>query len=424
MSYNKKIWCLLLLNTIITVQVLALESKNSIDNNTSYEDLPLGGPASVSMQMDKDREAKGDFSILPAMSARYSKFKKMVDDEYGLNFGFDYNVLMQTATQSLDDKTAAGGVFRMYGEWSADSVDRGNSGSLIYKVENRHRLGTDIPPSRLGAEIGYAGMTAVTFSDIGWALTNLHWSQRLYDNRLGFVIGIVDTTDYVDVYGLVNIWTEFNNYAFTTNPTIPAPNQGLGAALRIMATENIYILGGIADANGDPTSPENTFDSFLDESEFFSHIELGWALSWERRFSDNIHLTAWHQDAREKAQTPDGWGMAFSFSRLLDEAWEPFFRAGFAKGSSSLWEYSISTGTGHHFQNNDNMLGLGLNWSRPSEETFGSGLNDQYTAEFYYRFQILKRLSITPDIQLVLNPALNPKKDTIAVFGLRARFSF
>ncbi len=260
MSYNKKIWCLLLLNTVMTGQVLALESKNSIDNNTSYEDLPLGGPASVSMQMDKDSEAKGDFSILPAMSVRYSKFKKMVDEEYGLNLGFDYNVLMQTATQSLDDKTAAGGVFRMYGEWYADSVDRANSGSLIYKVENRHRLGTDIPPSRLGTEIGYAGMTAVTFSDIGWALTNLHWSQRLYDNRLGFVIGIVDTTDYVDVYGLVNIWTEFNNYAFTTNPTIPAKDKGLGVAVRIMATENIYILGGIADTNGDPTSTENTFD--------------------------------------------------------------------------------------------------------------------------------------------------------------------
>lgn len=423
MFYKKKIWSLLLVNTLITVQILASESSTS-DSNTPYADMAFGGPASVAMQIDQDNEAQGDFSILPTISSDYSQFKKRIDEAYGLSFGFDYNTLLQTATQSLGAKTAAGGVFRMYGEWSSNSDDRDNSGSLIYKVENRHKLGTDISPSNLGAEIGYAGMTAVTFSDIGWALTNLNWSQRLYDNRLAFVVGIVDTTDYVDVYGLVNIWTDFNNYAFTTNPTIPAPDQGLGAAVRITATENIYILGGIADANGDPTSPENTFDSFFNEAEFFSHIELGWALSWDRRFSDNIHLTAWHQDARKEAQTPDGWGMAFSFSRFVDETWEPFFRAGFAKGSSSLWERSISTGTGYHFSNNDNMLGLGLNWSRPSEETFGSGLDDQYTTEVYYRFQVLKMLSITPDLQLVFNPAHNPTEDTIAVFGLRARFSF
>ncbi len=174
-------------------------------------------------------------------------------EDYGFSFGFDYNALFQAASDSLGEDTAAGGVFRAYGSWTLVGKDSGDTGTLVYKVENRHRLGTDIAPKDLGAEVGYAGLTAVTFSDIGWALTNLYWSQRLLKNRLAFVTGIVDTTDYVDVYGLVNIWTDFSNYAFTTDPTIPAPNQGLGAAVWVMPTENIYILGGIADANGDPT---------------------------------------------------------------------------------------------------------------------------------------------------------------------------
>ena len=95
-------------------------------------------------------------------------------------------------------------------------------------MENRHRLGTDIAPTALGGEIGYAGLTAITFSDIGGALTNLYWSQRLMDNRLAFAIGVVDVTDYVDTYGLVNPWTDFSNLAFSNGPTIAAPSQGLG----------------------------------------------------------------------------------------------------------------------------------------------------------------------------------------------------
>ena len=88
----------------------------------------------------------------------------------------------------------------------------------------------------------------------------------------------------------------------------------LGAAMRIMATENIYIVGGLADANGHPTQPGELFDSFFDDTEYFTHLEIGWISSWEKRFNDNIHLTAWHADERDRAQVSDGWGMAFSFS--------------------------------------------------------------------------------------------------------------
>ena len=88
---------------------------------------------------------------------------------------------------------------------------------------------------------------------------SLEWLFRASPlNRLAFVAVVVDVTDYMDVYGLVNIWTDFNNDAFATNPTIPAPDQGLGAAVRVMPTENFYILGGIADANGDHISEKRT----------------------------------------------------------------------------------------------------------------------------------------------------------------------
>lgn len=78
------------------------------------------------------------------------------------------------------------------------------TGTLVYKVENRHRLGTEIAPQQLAGEIGYAGLTDLTFSNAGWALTNFFWQQELLDGRLGFVVGLVDVTDYIDDYGMVS----------------------------------------------------------------------------------------------------------------------------------------------------------------------------------------------------------------------------
>ena len=383
----------------------------------------FGGPSSVGGTLNSDREREAAVPARVNLLDRYFGFKQQVGEDYGFSFGFDYNALFQAASDSLAENTAASGVFRAYGSWTLVGKDSGDTGTLVYKVENRHHMGTDIAPKDLGAEVGYAGLTAVTFSDIGWALTNLYWSQRLLKNRLAFVAGIVDTTDYIDVYGLVNIWTDFNNYAFTTNPTIPAPDQGLGAAVRVMPTKNIYILGGIADANGDPTDIGDSINSFFSESEFFTHIEVGWISSWDRRFSDNIHLTAWHADEREEAQVPNGWGVAFSFSRLFADTWEPFFRAGYSENGGALWERSISAGFGYYPDKKGNALGVGLNWSRPSEDVFGPGLDDQYTADIYYRFQLLKVLTITPDVQFLVNPVLNPDESTIWVFGLRARLT-
>ncbi|WP_458775868.1 carbohydrate porin [Desulforhopalus sp. 52FAK] len=373
--------------------------------------------------MDKDREAKGASDPVPRLSGRYFSFKNRLEEEYGFSFGFDYNTLFQTASDSLQEDKATGGVFRAYSQWTLMGKDTENTGTVVSKVENRHRLGADIAPKELGSEIGYAGLTAVTFSNIDWALTNLYWNQHLFDNRLAFIGGIVDVTDYLDVYGLVNPWTDFNNYAFTTNPTIPAPDQGLGAAVRFSTVENFYIVVGIADANGDPTNPEDSINSFFSEGEFFTHVEVGWANSWDKRFSDNIHLTIWHADERQQAEVPDGWGTAFSFSRLFADTWEPFFRAGYAEDGGALWERSISAGFGYYPGNKSSVLGVGFNWSRPAEDVFGPGIDNQYTAEIYYQFQVMKVLTVTPDVQLIFDPALNPSESSIWVFGLRARLA-
>lgn len=411
---------MLILNTCVkpTLGQEILSEENLASNTNSQ----IGGPNSVNATLEiynkrKDTLIKDDY-LLRALNP-YFDFKTRIKERYDFSFSFDYHALIQNSTASLAKHTAIGGVVRFFGRWDLIGKGSGNTGTFVYKVENRHRLGTETSPVNLGSEIGYAGFTDTTFSDTGWELTNFFWEQQLLNRRLIIIAGVVDTTDYVDVYSMVNPWTDFSNQVFLTNPTIPAPSQGLGAAAVVLLNENIYVLGGFADTNGDPTDPWGSVNTFFDQAEYFYHLEFGWISSFENRFADNIHITAWFADKRDAEDVPYGWGVTFSFNRLFADKWEPFVRAGYADDGGALLDKDISLGLGYYTQQKSGLLAVGLSWGEPSEQSFGTELEDQYTVEIFYRMQLLQNVTITPDIQLIVDPALNPEEDVIAVFGLR-----
>jgi len=49
--------------------------------------------------------------------------------------------------------------------------------------------------------------------------------------------------------------------------------------------------------------------------------------------------------------------------------------------------------------------------------------NNETALETSYKFQLSQNFSLTPDVQVVFNPANDPSKATIWVVGLRAIFS-
>ena len=87
-------------------------------------------------------------------------------------------------------------------------------------------------------------------------------------------------------------------------------------------------------------------------------------------------------------------------------------------------ERSLSTGFAYQTVPGGNQLGVAYNYGVPNEDTWGPGLDDQQTVEVFYRIQLWKEFAITPDIQYIRNPALNPDDSSLWVFGLRGRFAF
>ncbi|UXM81858.1 hypothetical protein N7V09_19710 [Shewanella seohaensis] len=228
--------------------------------------------------------------------------------EYNLSLAADYQVLAQQLNSSPSETSAIGGALRLYGTWNLDA-ESSAPGRLVFKVENRHRIGTTLSPQVLLPSAGVSGVSGPTFSDKKSVLTNLYWGQSFKNNEFGYIAGIIDVADFLDVYGLINVWTEFNNLAFATNPTIPTPAQGLGVAGRWLMPSNYYITGSISDINGNPHRPEDAFDSFFNTSEHLSHLEFGRIGSWDERWANNIHVTLWHADERKEAGIPSDWGL-------------------------------------------------------------------------------------------------------------------
>ena len=126
----------------------------------------------------------------------------------------------------------------------------------------------------------------------------------------------------------------------------------------------------------------------------------------------------------DTAGVADGWGANVSVAHFVNDTWMPFFRAGYADDGGTLLEKSVSVGLGRYMAYRRDLLGLGLNWGEPNEDTFGPGLDNQTTLEIFFRAQVTEWLALTPDFQWLADPALNPEDDSVFLWGIRARAAF
>ena len=203
----------------------------------------------------------------------------------------------------------------------------------------------------------------------------------------------------------------------TGSAAMDLPNDAaLGVAAGGMVSGNLYIQAGIADANSDPTEP---FDNLLKDSDFFKWVEIGFTPGQDNIYFDNVHVTFWHIDDRING-TPDGWGVNASWQKWINDKWLPFVRGGYTEESGSLLEKSVSAGVGYQPVPMRGVIGLGFNWGKPNQTSF-AGADDQYTTELFWRYQLTRELAVTPSIQYIKDPALNPGENSLWVFGLRVR---
>lgn len=426
-SRLKKILVTTLIGAAVCGQACAQEQETEVKeiSQSGYEDLGgFGGPESVNANLkknDAERESTYQFNSLQRNLAPYFDWKRQIKNDHGVAMGASFYMLYQKASDALPDEKddAFGHVFRYQGSWVLFKKDNGNLGQINWRLESRSQLGGFQAPGSLGGAIGVATHApGFAYNEtFEFDIPVLSWEQHFANGRAGFAVGRLAFDAYLDAFPFQTLSRGYLNRSMILPATLPTTGLGaLGAVAKGFVTDNIWIGAQFHDAN----AVNGDFDlDTIDEGEFIKAVEIGYTPSFAQRGTHRVQLTYWQKDARELAGTPkgDGWSLSGAW-QLSDKLW-PFVRIGSSDGGGGVAaERSVAAGLQYTFAH-DEVFSIGAAWAKPSEITHGTGLDNETLIETSYKFQLSKNFSLTPDVQLIFNPANNPSESSIWVFGLR-----
>ncbi len=81
---------------------------------------------------------------------------------------------------------------------------------------------------------------------------------------------------------------------------------------------------------------------------------------------------------------------------------------------------SLTSGFLYYLPYRGDLTGVVFTWDDPADRT----LDEQNTFEYFYRVQLSKSFAITPSVQVLINPALNPNDNAVTIFGVRGWLTF
>lgn len=249
------------------------------------------------------------------------------------------------------------------------------------------------------------------------ALDMLVWEQSTGDERYQALIGQLDPGVLIDLNQYAGDDTGyFISEPLATNPVRGFPLAGLGIMISGQPTEWLELVGMISDADASGQYPD--FKSLADGRWFYAGEltlvpEIGGARG-------RFRLTYYWIDATEIR--PRGRGLALSFDQPLGDEYGVFFRFSQADGRRRSLRKFTNAGfvwlAPGGWQ--DDRVGVGFVWGQPTERS----LTDQYGLETFYRWQLTARMEFSTDIQWIIDPALTESRESVAIGGMRVRWTF
>ena len=399
-----------------------LNAKETVSEDADPDDSAmLTGPESVTEQLNRAAETQEAMYEGPFLD-RYFDWKQQIKEDHDISFGLHFYGLYQRANNSLPDRDedAVGDIFRFLGSWTAFEQDNGNLGRIEWRLEARSNLfGRQAPGSLAGATGIAALVPGHAYSDrFDTDLAVINWEQVFANGRAGYAVGRLAFDVYLDAFPFQTFSRGFINRSFVLNPTLPTTGVGaLGAVVKGFVTDHVWLGAQIHDANA--VSGQFDFDT-AQEGEWLKAIEVGYTPSLGQRKTHLVQFTYWDSDARKLTEVSDGRGWAVSAAWKLGDRYLPFVRFGHSDGGGGvLAEDAISAGVEITLPRGE-VWTIGAGWAKPSEKTFGPGLDNETALEMSYKLPISQNFSLLPDAQVIFNPANDPGRSSIWVIGVRA----
>ncbi|MGI9481107.1 MAG: hypothetical protein ACR2OR_01995 [Hyphomicrobiales bacterium] len=234
-----------------------------------------GDLTNILIEDEAVKEALITPSPLDPILEPWERFKRELQEQVGLKVGIAHTSAYQNANTNFAGQCdAAGGILAILGDWQLWGEGTGYSGRLAFRFQDRHNLSSG--PANLqtfGILAGSLWPAAVAYSEFNFSLLELWWEQSLIQDSAGFRVGKIIPFAVHDYSFLKNPTTSFMNAPFSLNATIPYTLVGLGAAGVVRPVPEIYVVGGIYDANG--RAETSGFNTFFNQKEYLKMVDIG-----------------------------------------------------------------------------------------------------------------------------------------------------
>ncbi len=353
----------------------------------------------------------------------YTDFKNMLNKEYGIDYSVDVSFMPQWGAPNGKHNANQTIIYPSL-TWTAFSNEYG-TGTLnaaynitTYGNFNGNQLGSNI---NTATGINDYGSSSNSFDE-------LYFSYQLGGswNWLTIAIGQFPLYNFDGSAYDANQQENFINYALSQNASSTYPTAGLGTYVQITPNSEWSFAIGAQDATNISAKGINT--GHLDEKHYTTFGYAAYTPTISGLGAGQYSILVYNQPAVEaQPETTNGWSL--NLSQNIGEKWNIFARINGVSGNTAEISQSYVLGTAYNNpldRNPLDQIGFAAAYNKIDETAVGEPLNHSHETvlEAYWAWGISKWMTITPDIQLYLNPALSPKSDTATVMSLRATLFF
>jgi carbohydrate-selective porin OprB len=270
----------------------------------------------------------------------------------------------------------------------------------------------------------------------GFRIEDLFWEQKI-GSQFSFRVGNQGPQAVFNFFRFKDARTGFTASPAAFNETIPYPTFGLGASFRlrpIVTDPGVYLVGTLNDMNGDPAANGLDWSTF-GKRQYFYGVELG--KDWRRDNGefDHLHLDLFYAD-RRSTRNPDtspnvaGGGFKLAGEKQIGQivAFANYVYNTAQGGGISTTVSRHTAIAGVAYLRPFDIQGevaVSTMWARSFANLIpGVDARNQYGVETYWTIGVTPNSSLTPGIQLIFNPALNPSRDFVAVPHVKFRVFF
>ncbi|MBO5441508.1 MAG: carbohydrate porin [Alphaproteobacteria bacterium] len=353
----------------------------------------------------------------------YQDFKNYLDKKYGFDYNFDVSVLAQRSSPNGEHNAVQAYLYPSF-MWTTFNNEYGvgalNFAYTIIRYGNHDAsdLGTNsgfvTPINDYPANQNEFSELYYTYQPSGkWNWLTLGVGQ--------FPIYNFDGTDY-DANQQVN----FLNDSLAQNASASYTQAGIGAYAQITPNDRwSFAFGGQDATNVDAVSVRF---NHLDEKHYTTFGYAAYTPTIKGVGDAEISILVYNQPGvTAQPQTTNGWSL--NLSQDIGKKLSLFARVNEVSGSVEEIRQSWVLGGVYNNPLNRNSLdqiGLAYAYNKLDEAAVGEKLNHkaEQIIEAYWAWGIGDMLTITPDVQMYINPGLNQKSDYGFATSLRATVFF